>query len=99
MEQKKRLEEEAKKEEEKRLELERIQAGKLMQEAQKKREEQVCWRCLSFKESLSLFDYSQELIEAAAQRRRDKIEAEKVRERLKAQIKADRCVQNSYMLP
>ncbi|RCN47814.1 UBX domain protein [Ancylostoma caninum] len=32
----------------------------------------------------------QELIEAAAQRRRDKIEAEKERERLKAQIKADR---------
>ncbi|KHJ86110.1 UBX domain protein [Oesophagostomum dentatum] len=32
----------------------------------------------------------QELIEAAAQRRRDKIEAERERERLKAQIKADR---------
>ncbi|KAL6728527.1 hypothetical protein Aduo_010293 [Ancylostoma duodenale] len=71
LEQKKKADEEAKKQEEKERELERIHTGKLMQEAQKKREEQ-------------------ELIEAAAQRRRDKIEAEKERERVKAQIKADR---------
>ncbi|EYB97359.1 hypothetical protein Y032_0141g2224 [Ancylostoma ceylanicum] len=71
LEQKKKADEEAKKQEEKERELERIHTGKLMQEAQKRREEQ-------------------ELIEAAAQRRRDKIEAEKERERLKAQIKADR---------
>uniref|UniRef100_A0A0K0DM76 UBX domain-containing protein 4 n=1 Tax=Angiostrongylus cantonensis TaxID=6313 RepID=A0A0K0DM76_ANGCA len=71
LEQKSAIEKARKQEEEKKRELERINTGKLLQEAQKKRHEE-------------------ELIEAAAQRRRDKIEAERERERLKAQIKADR---------
>ncbi|VDN24552.1 unnamed protein product [Cylicostephanus goldi] len=71
LEEKKKAEEEAAKLREKERELERINEGKLAQEAQKKREEQA-------------------IIDAAAQRRRDKIEAEKERQRLIAQIKADR---------